>query len=119
MYVRTGKYKFPAIDAMSGWGHTENQVVINGRDWTQEVMDLAAIVGHYLPTDDRDQGVKGQFNASHADKQLVEERLKEAIPPIILRMANIIVSSSVCADCDEFIKKVNTVLDLNLQLRHV
>ena len=117
---------------MSGWGHTENQVVINGRDWTQEVMDLAAIVGHYLPTDDRDRGVKGQFNASHADKQLVayfvsnhvvlgddEERLKEAIPPIILRMANIIVSSSVCADCDEFIKKVNTVLDLNLQLRHV
>jgi hypothetical protein len=96
-------------------------------------MDLASIVNYSLPPDElKDQGVDGRFEARHADKQLVayfvsnhvvlgddEESLKEAVPPIMLRTASIIVSNPVCANCRDFIKQVNTVLHLDLQATRV
>jgi hypothetical protein len=59
------------------------------------------------------------FVSNHAVLGDDEESLKEAIPPIILRTASIIVSNPVCANCRNFIKQVNTVLDLDLQATRV
>lgn len=64
--------QFPTIAAMSGWGHSEwRSIRVDGRDWTNEVMHIAEVVGHTLAPDDYDQGVPGQFQASHAEKQLI------------------------------------------------
>ncbi|KAB8271049.1 DYW family of nucleic acid deaminases-domain-containing protein [Aspergillus minisclerotigenes] len=64
---------FPVISAMSGWGHRENfSISVSGKDWTERVLKIAAIVGHTLSTDPRkDQRIPGQFQASHAEKQLI------------------------------------------------
>ncbi len=65
--------QFPEVPAMSGWGHPEwPSVRVSGRDWTDEVIHIAAVVGHILaPDSGRDQGSPGQFHASHAEKQLI------------------------------------------------
>ncbi len=111
---------------MSDWGHQDvhqANIQIAGRDWTPEVRRLCDIVGHSLAPDYRDQGKSGQYNACHADKQLVayfvhkhlflsheleeeeeggEEKLlslKAAEPPVSLRRATIMVSRGVCYDC--------------------
>jgi hypothetical protein len=64
---------FPSIAAMSGWGHSEwPSTRVSGRDWTAMVLKLATIVGHTLSAHAaKDQGIQGQFQASHAEKQLI------------------------------------------------
>ncbi|CAI7592048.1 unnamed protein product [Penicillium glandicola] len=64
---------FPSIAAMSGWGHSEwSSTRVSGRNWTDKVLELAAIVGHTLSADaTKDQGIQGKFQASHAEKQLI------------------------------------------------
>ena len=64
---------FPTVAAMSGWSHSEwHSVRISGRDWTDEVMRIADVVGHTLAADTgRDRGVPGQYHACHAEKQLI------------------------------------------------
>ncbi|KAF9883090.1 hypothetical protein FE257_004098 [Aspergillus nanangensis] len=64
---------FPAIAAMSGWGHSEDSSArVSGKNWTERVLEIAAAVGHTLSVDpERDQGIPGQFHASHAEKQLI------------------------------------------------
>ncbi|CAG7990731.1 unnamed protein product [Penicillium salamii] len=64
---------FPSIAAMSGWGHSESPSTrVSGRDWTAMVLKLATIVGHTLSAHAaKDQGIQGQFQASHAEKQLI------------------------------------------------
>ncbi|CRL30029.1 Ankyrin repeat-containing domain [Penicillium camemberti] len=64
---------FPSIAAMSGWGHSEwPSIRVSGRDWTALVLKLATIVGHTLSAHAaKDQGIQGQFQASHAEKQLI------------------------------------------------
>lgn len=64
---------FPSIAAMSGWGHSEwPSTRVSGRNWTAMVLKLAAIVGHTLFVHAaKDQGIQGQFQASHAEKQLI------------------------------------------------
>jgi hypothetical protein len=32
LFPKTGRCKFPVVDAISGWGYDPNQVVINGKD---------------------------------------------------------------------------------------
>ncbi|OQD78794.1 hypothetical protein PENANT_c080G08542 [Penicillium antarcticum] len=64
---------FPSIAAMSGWGHSQwPSTRVSGKDWTERVLKLAAIVGHTLAVDaSRDHGIRGQHYASHAEKQLI------------------------------------------------
>ncbi|KAJ5165925.1 hypothetical protein N7492_006221 [Penicillium capsulatum] len=58
---------------MSGWAHSEwLPIRVSGRNWTEKVLKLASIVGHELAVDaEKDRGVIGQFQASHAEKQLI------------------------------------------------
>ena len=65
--------QFPTVGAMSGWSHPERPSIrVSGRDWTNEVFRIATVVGHILTLDfQRDQGLPGQFYASHAEKQLI------------------------------------------------
>ncbi|KAL2817967.1 hypothetical protein BDW59DRAFT_175290 [Aspergillus cavernicola] len=45
--------------------------MIDGREWTDEVVYISTVVGH-PPTDhEYDQGQPGRFNACHAEKQLI------------------------------------------------
>lgn len=64
---------FPPIDAMSGWGHYgEGLIMISGRNWTEEVFRICRLVGHQLTARSGcDQGRTGWFSACHAEKQLV------------------------------------------------
>ncbi len=67
--TRGGKY--PSIAAMSGWSHGKTVPLVSGRDLTSDVLRIANIVGHALVADSRDRGIPGQFNACHAEKQLI------------------------------------------------
>ncbi|KAJ6105216.1 hypothetical protein N7523_010290 [Penicillium sp. IBT 18751x] len=64
---------FPSIAAMSGWGHSQwSSTRVSGKDWTEMVLKLAAIVDHTLVVHtSKDQGIQGRFHASHAEKQLI------------------------------------------------
>lgn len=64
--------QLPEITAMSGWSHPSNEhIQVAGRDWTKEVLQLYSVI-HLSPEAHRcDQGVVGQFNACHAEKQLI------------------------------------------------
>lgn len=123
--------KYPSIAAMSGWSHGETKVTISGREWTDDVMRISQIVGHELPIDQqRDQGSKGRFFASHAEKQLIayfinkhvlveceeQELLQRAKRPILLKQATILVSRPPCGDCSGFIEAVNTNLHLRISV---
>lgn len=63
----------PEITAMSGWAHDRNQSIqIAGRDWTEEVLRLCAIIQYTSqPVPSYDQGTPGRYNACHAEKQLI------------------------------------------------
>lgn len=68
--VRGGS--FPSIGAMSGWSHSSVHALrVNGRQWTDDVFYISEVVGHVLPSDSKDQGKVGQYNACHAEKQLI------------------------------------------------
>lgn len=126
IYPPTMSGKVSPVDAMSGWGHTDSadEVVVDGRSWTQEVIELAAYLGYELPTDTvKDQGCKGRFAAGHAEKQLISyfvnshvvlgdngDALVEAVPPVMLKQGRIIVSRPVCYDCNRFVEFVNDEL---------
>jgi hypothetical protein len=64
---------FPAVDAMSGWGHKgEELITVAGNVWTEEVFRISKAVGHTLSEDSqKDQGRPGLFQACHAEKQLI------------------------------------------------
>lgn len=64
-----GKYLF--IAAMSGWSHDKTVSLISGKDLTPEVLRIANIVGYAFAINSRDRGVSGQFQACHAEKQLI------------------------------------------------
>lgn len=66
-------HSFPTMAAMSGWAHGHwPSVRVSGTDWTEMVINVAAIVGHTLTADlKKDQGIHGRFQASHAEKQLI------------------------------------------------
>jgi hypothetical protein len=63
----------PDVCAQSGWGHNQvENFVISGKHWTTEVMNLCQEIKFSLrPNLDYDQGVPGQYNASHVEKQLI------------------------------------------------
>lgn len=64
---------FPPVVAMSGWRHSEcSSTRVSGRDYTGKVIRLAEIVGHDLAVNgSKDHGIRGQYYASHAEKQLI------------------------------------------------
>lgn len=63
---------FTDVAAMSGWGHGENEVIhIAGREWTTEVLELCALLEFELRPHTYDHGVVGQWEACHAEKQLI------------------------------------------------
>ncbi|KAI1641744.1 uncharacterized protein F4817DRAFT_354963 [Daldinia loculata] len=63
----------PEIAAMSGWSHEQSEDIrVSGQDWTAKVLRLCKQVGFDLEPDKyRDKGVPGQYNAWHAEKQLI------------------------------------------------
>ncbi|KAF6806353.1 hypothetical protein CMUS01_14389 [Colletotrichum musicola] len=64
--------KLPPVAALSGWTHGNGTSVrIGGEEWTGKVLGLCDSIGFPLQLDSRDQGVPGQFHATHAEKQLV------------------------------------------------
>ncbi|KAG2411696.1 hypothetical protein HFD88_009252 [Aspergillus terreus] len=64
--------KFPSVGAMSGWSHDSVQsLMVDGRQWTDDVFYIATVVGHHLPSHDYDRGKDGRYNACHAEKQLI------------------------------------------------
>jgi hypothetical protein len=64
---------FPAVDAMSGWGHEGKELItVAGNVWTEEVFRISKAVGHTLNEDSqKDQGRPELFQACHAEKQLI------------------------------------------------
>lgn len=64
--------KFPSVGAMSRWSHYSVQSLrVDGRQWTDDTSYISEVVGHLLPCDSRDQGKDGQYNAYHAEKQMI------------------------------------------------
>lgn len=64
--------KFPSIGAMSGWSHGSVQSLrVDGRQWTDDVFYISKVAGHLLPSHTHDWGKDGQYNACHAEKQLI------------------------------------------------
>ncbi|KAJ5216905.1 hypothetical protein N7468_009913 [Penicillium chermesinum] len=64
--------KFPSVGAMSGWGHCPIQSLrVDGKQWTENVFYISEVVGHNLLPLSKDQGKDGQYNACHAEKQLI------------------------------------------------
>ncbi|KAF4446968.1 Ankyrin repeat-containing protein [Fusarium austroafricanum] len=66
----------PEIPAMSGWIHKETvvdegTVFVAGREWTPEVLRLCEVIGFTPQPHEYDKGVPGQYNACHAEKQLI------------------------------------------------
>jgi len=137
IFPSTGKHnKFMPVDAMSGWKHggsAEDEVVINGRNWTPAVIKLAALLQYRLPADNKkDHGLSGQYYASHAEKQLIAYfvnthvvstadplHLSGAIPPVMISQAQIIVNKEKCWDCEAFVAAVNAELKLGLQVESI
>lgn len=112
---------------MSGWSHRETKVNVSGREWSDEVKRISRTVGHQLQIHQRrDQGVEGQYFASHAEKQLVayfiskhvligcqeQELSHRAKPSVLLKQATILVSRRPCDDCLKFIRAINTSISL-------
>ncbi|CAG7949482.1 unnamed protein product [Penicillium salamii] len=63
---------FPSVGAMSGWSHCSVQSLrVDGRQWTDDIFYISEVVGHPLPSNSKDQGKNGQYNACHAEKQLI------------------------------------------------
>ncbi|KAF3028194.1 hypothetical protein E8E15_009743 [Penicillium rubens] len=63
---------FLSVGAMSGWSHCSAQELrVDGRQWTDDVFYISEVVDHRLPSDGKDQGKDGQYNACHAEKQLI------------------------------------------------
>ena len=64
--------KFPSIGAMSGWSHSPLQSLrVDGRQWTDDVFYISEAVGHVLASHGYDRDKNGQYNACHAEKQLI------------------------------------------------
>ncbi|OTB14205.1 hypothetical protein K445DRAFT_319377 [Daldinia sp. EC12] len=63
----------PEITAMSGWGHKRTESIhLAGEKWRDEVFWLCDMAGFCLGHDQvRDQDIPGQYNACHAEKQLI------------------------------------------------
>ncbi|KFG77538.1 hypothetical protein MANI_024410 [Metarhizium anisopliae] len=61
----------PPVFAMSGFTH-DGSIELPGRPWVNVVMRLCRLIGSYPDKwPRRDQGVPGQFYASHAEKKLI------------------------------------------------
>lgn len=129
--------KFLTMAAMSGWGHSEwetDNLQVAGNSWTSQVHSLCRRIGFKLEDDSRDHGVPGQYNACHAEKQLIayfvdqhmfdktQDNTKEMIdlelikPPVSIRSAEIMVSRDICNDCKRFIGRVNKALNLDISV---
>ncbi|OJD24352.1 hypothetical protein ACJ73_04287 [Blastomyces percursus] len=125
---------------MSGWGHEQPETfIITGKRWTKQVFAISSAVQHALKPNEYDQGLPGQFNASHAEKQLIayfiekhvflgDERepnsnwdrslysLFESRPPVALTKATILVNRAPCDDCRAFIQRIKLVLNIEFQI---
>lgn len=129
--------KFPTVAAMSGWGHSEweiDNVQVAGKVWTGEVRALCQRIGFRLGSHSRDLRIPGQYNACHAEKQLVayfvdqhfvggcqdstEETpdLITVVPPVSVRSAEIMASRPICDDCHRFVRHVNKALGLSISV---
>lgn len=127
---------YTPIPAMSGRNHGITTTMVSGHEWTEEVMQIAAMVGHTFEENKAlDQGQPGHFHACHAEKQLIAYfvsshvflpsetekagrllQLALARPPVMLEHAKILVDWEPCEDCFAFLDAVNDELDLNIEI---
>lgn len=127
---------YTPIPAMSGRNHGITTTTVSRHEWTEEVMQIAALVGHKLDVNEElDQGRPGLFHACHAEKQLIAYfvsshvflpsetekagrllQLALARPPVMLEQAKILVDWEPCEDCFAFLDSVNDELDLNIEI---
>ncbi|EAW25755.1 Ankyrin repeat protein [Aspergillus fischeri NRRL 181] len=64
--------EFPSVGAMSGWSHGSLQPLrVDGRQWTDDVFYISEVTGHRLPSHPNDRWKDGEYNACHAEKQLI------------------------------------------------
>lgn len=93
----------PLQVAISGWSQThEDEYQLSNLVWTLKVFEMCRKIGHTLKKDFRDQGVPGQFNACHAEKQvlaLAYLKRKETSGRIVIH-----VNMQMCEDCEECVK---------------
>lgn len=127
---------YTPIPAMSGRTYGITTTMVSGHEWSEEVIQLAAIIGHKLENNEAlDQGQPGHFHACHAEKQLIAYfvsshvflpsetektgrllQLALARPPVMLEHAKILVDWEPCEDCFMFLDAVNDELDLNIEI---
>lgn len=132
---------FPVVRAASGWTtYATSPVPIDAAFWTKEVFRISKLVNHDLTHElIRHSGTVGQWNACHAEKQLVvwflsrhvilsnelrdeckDENKLDALlavqPPERLKGARILVSKKVYPCCRKIIKKVNQAFGLTLEV---
>ncbi|QDS78193.1 hypothetical protein FKW77_005622 [Venturia effusa] len=132
----TRSSNYTPIPAMSGRNHGITTTVVSGHEWTEEVMHIAAMVGHaFGKNGSLDQGQSGHFHAYHAEKQLIAYfvsshvflpsetekagrllQLALARPPVMLEQAKILVDWEPCEDCFAFLDAVNDELGLNIEI---
>ena len=92
--------------------------IIDSALWTDKVFLLARNMGIQLPEDDRDQGVPGRFQASHAEVKLIAFYMDVAISHIGLlqswagtlqwdtRVLDIDISGKPCDTCQVFAREI-------------
>jgi len=93
-----------ATNTLSGWSTIKEGAEYFNRTATpQDVINKSGEIGHTLrPAGAADNGISGQFNASHAEKQLS-----------LLSNKPIGVSSAMCDDCIEYFRKL--AMHLNVE----
>jgi hypothetical protein len=105
--------------AMSGWSHGPG-TTISGRDWTKNALSIAEGLNFTFAVDaSKDQGISGQFQASHAEAQLMTYYLAEhhshlpknspRNPRLGFKPFRVLILASrhLCTECVRFQKAVN------------
>ncbi|KAF7905060.1 uncharacterized protein EAF01_005581 [Botrytis porri] len=124
--------KAQMINAVSGWqckqSETESSnAFISNKEWTEKVKEMCQTIGYELRRSQNDRGNPGNYNACHAEKQIIAYWIHNYVaklpsgyrctnwakrddsPPIkseYYKDLYIVVSSSLCDCCNRFLNHV-------------
>lgn len=111
-------HPFQHTYAMSGWTHKgEDLDVIRGERWTEEELEITVRNPDVLVL----AGAPGETTevGLHSPERGRDLRdLYLARPPVEMRRATILVSSTVCDNCRDFVKKVEMSYGLTIRVKH-